>query len=414
MFAKFRTTTKRGLLVDHCLAQRSQSLPITLFALLWLVGWTLRVPVLAAPPLATRIGESYGLEAAGIGALTMLPVVAIAFGAIPAAMIIARFGLKVAIVGGLLLMAAASSARGHAPSGTMLFLISILMGLGVAVFQTALPAATRVWTPNHIALGSAVYLNGMMVGEMSGAGLTLPVVLPMAGGDWRTVLVLWSVPIVLIALVTVFTRIPKGEIDLPEKPANHVVPATSLPRWNDRRVWRYGLLLAGSVVAFYVINSYVGTILEERGETEILAGLLLAYNATPLLASFAVLAAPSWIGRRQPIAASAVLSVVGLAGFIFFSGWVSWLAALITGFAASIELILLVSLPAVIAKGHAVTRLSAGMTLIGYGIAFVLPLLGGWLAKRLDWLELALIPSLTFLVVALFAVGKERLYPAYE
>jgi CP family cyanate transporter-like MFS transporter len=54
------------------------------------------------------------------------------------------------------------------------------------------------------------------------------------------------------------------------------------------------------------------------------------------------------------------------------------------------------------------------MTLIGYGIAFVLPLAGGWLAKRLDWLELALVPSLIFMLVALLVVGKERRYPKYE
>lgn len=395
-------------------AQRFHSLPIPLFVILWLVGWTLRVPVLAAPPLATRIGATYELEAAGIGALTMLPVVAIAFGAIPAAMIIARFGLKAAIVGGLLLMAATSSARGYAPSSTILFLMSVLMGLGVAVFQTALPAATRVWTPNHTALGSAIYLNGMMVGEMSGAGLTLPIVMPMAAGDWRLALVIWSVPIVLIALVSALARPPEGKGELSESASNKVHSTATLPRWSDRQIWRYGILLASSVVAFYVINSYAGAILEDRGETEGLAGVIFAYNATPLLASFTVLAVPKWIGRQQPIAVSAVIAVAGLAGFTFLSGWPSWLAALIAGFAASIELILLVSLPAFIAKGHAITRLSAGMTLIGYGMAFVLPLAGGWLAKRLDWLEMALIPSLVFMVIALFAVGKGQRFPEYE
>ncbi|MDC0659358.1 MFS transporter [Leisingera sp. SS27] len=385
-----------------------------MFAVLWLVGWTLRVPVLAAPPLATRIGNAYGLDTAGIGALTMLPVVAIAFGAIPAAVIITRFGLKTAITGGLLLMAAASSARGYAPSGAVLFSVSVLMGLGVAVFQTALPAATRVWTPSHIALGSAVYLNGMMVGEMSGAGLTLPVVLPMGGDDWRAALLLWSVPIVFIALATVFVRPPEAVRDPTEGAAGQEIAATSMPRWNDPHAWRYGMLLAGSVAAFYVINSYVGPILQDRGETSALAGLLFAYNATPLLASIAVLAVPRWIGRQRPIAASAVLSVAGLAGFAFLSGWPSWAAALLTGFAASVEMILLVSLPAVIAKGHAVTRLSAGMTLVGYGIAFVLPLMGGWLAKRLEWLEFALIPSLVFMVAALFVAGKNRRYREYE
>ncbi|NIZ61657.1 hypothetical protein DL239_11800 [Sedimentitalea sp. CY04] len=57
----------------------------------------------------------------------------------------------------------------------MLFSASAEMGLGVTVFQTALPAATRIWTPTHVALGSSVYLNDMMIGELSGAGLTLPV-----------------------------------------------------------------------------------------------------------------------------------------------------------------------------------------------------------------------------------------------
>ena len=381
--------------------------------MLWLVGWTLRVPVLAAPPLATRIADSYGLEAAGIGALTMLPVVAIAFGAIPAALLIGRFGLKAAIVFGVLLMAAASTARGYAPSSLMLFVISVLMGFGVAVFQTALPAATRIWTPGHIALGNAVYLNGMMVGEMSGAGLTLPLVLPLAGEDWRMALLLWSVPIVLIALAAAFVRAPIDTNDSSEVDMQDLAQAASLPNWNDARVWQFGLLLAGSVVLFYVINSYVGVILEARGESEVLAWLLLFYNATPLLASFAVLAAPGWIGRRRPIAASTGLAVTGLAIFFFFSGWVSWLGALLTGFAASVELILLVSLPAAIAKGKAVTRLTAGMTLIGYGIAFLLPMIGGWFAKQVDWLEFSLIPSMVFGVAVLMLVGKGRRYPAY-
>ena len=381
--------------------------------LLWLIGWTLRVPVLAAPPLATRIADSYGLEAAGIGALTMLPVVAIAFGAIPGALFIGRFGLRAAIVFGVLLMAAASSARGYAPSSLMLFVVSGLMGFGVAVFQTALPAATRAWTPGHIALGNAVYLNGMMVGEMTSAGLTLPLVLPVAGGDWRLALLFWSVPIVLIAMAAALVRAPKDTDVTFEADVYDVAPAASLPDWNDVRVWQYGMLLAGSVVLFYVINSYVGVILEARGESDALAWLLLLYNATPMLASFAVLVAPGWIGRRGPIAVSAALSVVGLAGFTFLSGWASWISALLTGFAASVELILLVSLPAVIAKGRAVTRLTAGMTLIGYGIAFFLPMIGGWFAKGADWLEFSLIPSLAFGVVVLILVGKERRYPPY-
>ena len=61
--------------------------PMLMLVALWLVGWTLRVPILAAPPLAVEIGYSFGLGEAGIGALTRLPVMAVALGAIPAVLI---------------------------------------------------------------------------------------------------------------------------------------------------------------------------------------------------------------------------------------------------------------------------------------------------------------------------------------
>ena len=395
------------------MGQQTDLLPLGMLAVLWLVGWTLRLTILAAPPLATHIADAFGLGETGIGSLTMLPVVAVAFGAIPAALIITRFGIRAAIVGGLLVMALASTARAYVPSTVMLFLFSLLMGLGIAVFQTALPAATRIWTPTHVALGNAVFLNGMMVGELSGAGLTLPLILPLAGGDWRMALVLWAIPVVAVALLVALVRSPSIHDEPGQASHCNLATQTSLPRWNDARVWQYGLLLAGSIVAFFVINAFVGTILRDREETYALGWLLFAYNATPLLASIMVLTRPKWIGARQPILISALLTVIGLAGFTFLSGWLSWITAFISGLAATVELILLASLPAIIAKASAVTRLNAGMTLIGYGIAFILPLMGGWLADRLEWIEMALLPSLVFCAAVLAAVGKTRQYPEY-
>ncbi|MCP4186984.1 MAG: MFS transporter [Gammaproteobacteria bacterium] len=388
-----------------------RSLPLGMFAILWLIGWTLRVPILAAPPLATRIADSYGLGEAGIGALTMLPIVAVAFGALPAAWLIAKFSLRSAIVGGIVVMAFASIARGYAPSSMLLFTISLLMGLGVALFQTALPAAVRSWTPSHIATGSAVYLNGMMVGEFSGAGLTLPIVLPLADGDWRTALVIWSFPILIIALIAFLAK--SEEVGLQEEEGttdSRTGAWASLPRWNDGQVWQFGLLLACSIVIFFTINAYVGAILRSRGEEYALTGLLIAFNSTPLLASFVVLSAPRWIGRRNPLGASAIIATLGLAGFYLLNGWASWLSAVIAGLTSTIELILLVSLPASIAKGLGVIRLSAGTTLIGYAVAFILPLVGGWIAELTSQTEMALIPALVFSILMIPVLGRERQY----
>ncbi len=385
--------------------------PILMLVVLWLVGWTLRIHILAAPPLATRIAESFNLGEAGEGALTMLPVLAVAFGAIPAAWAIARFGIRTSIVCGLLIMTVASIARGQVPSAMLLFSVSVIMGFGVAIFQTALPIATRVWTPTHIALGSAVYLNGMMFGELTGAGLTLPIVLPLAGGDWPTALILWGIPTTLVALLVWFLRVSESD---EETGVPNVAQTTSLPRWDDFKVWQYGMLLASSAVAFFVVNAYSGSILQTRGEYHVAELFHFAYNATPLLASFVILMRPNWIGARAPIAVSAVITILGLAGFFLFDGWLSWLSAMVAGFTATIELILIVSLPPAIAKGRAVTRLSAGMTLIGFTVAFLLTLVGGWMADAAGRVELALLPSIIFMVVALGALGRASRYPAYS
>ena len=382
--------------------------------MLWLVGWTLRVPILAAPPLATRISDTFDMGEAGIGALTTLPVVAVAFGAIPAAWVIARFNLRFVIVGGLLVMVTASVARGLVPTAAMLFAFSVVMGLGVAVFQTALPVATRCWTPGHVALGSAVYLNGMMLGELSGAGLTLPLVLPLAGGDWRYALFIWAIPILLIAMLVALVRLPGVPATAMNAESACPPPSRALPKWSDGRVWQYGLLLASTMVAFFVINAYSGMVLRARGETDALKGLLFAYNAMPLVASMLVLAVPGWIGWRAPLAVSSILAAAGLAGFILLESWASWAAALVTGCASTVALILMVSLPPAIARGNAITRLSAGMTLIGFAVSFLLILVGGWFVEFTGWIEMALIPSLVFMLAALAALGRTARYPDYE
>ena len=54
--------------------------------------------------------------------------------------------------------------------------------------------------------------------------------------------------------------------------------------------------------------------------------------------------------------------------------------------------------------------MSAGTTLIGYAIAFILPLLGGWIADEIGQVEMALMPTLVFSIVMIPAFGRERRY----
>ena len=137
-----------------------------------------------------------------------------------------------------------------------------------------------------------------MIGKLSGAGLSLPVELPLAEGDWRFALVLWSIPLLLIALLVALTRSPRDQSAIERARLPSLRPIASLPKWNDLRVWLYRLLLGRSVVAFFVVFAYSGVVLQAKGEYDAAEEFHLAYNTTPLLASFAVLRVPRGVCAR--------------------------------------------------------------------------------------------------------------------
>src|ERR1700687_5031747 len=175
--------------------------PLKALLLLWLAGNALRLPILAIPPVLALIQTDLHLSGTEIGVLTGLPVILFAAVAVPGSLLIARVGAVPALVIGLLLAAIGSALRGLAPGIIALYATTILMGAGIAIMQPSLPPIVRAWLPTRIGFGTAVYTNGLLIGEALPVALTIPLVLPLFAQSWRASLVFWSVPLVLIALL---------------------------------------------------------------------------------------------------------------------------------------------------------------------------------------------------------------------
>ena len=154
--------------------------------LLWLGGIDIRLTMLAVPPLIPLIHRDLHLDEKAIGAVVSGPVLILAIGSIPGSLLIARLGARGALLAGLGAVAVFGGLRGYGPSVPVLFTSTFLMGIGVAVTQPAFPALVREWFPRRIAIATAVYSNGILIGETLPTALTTPVgVLPLAHGDWR-------------------------------------------------------------------------------------------------------------------------------------------------------------------------------------------------------------------------------------
>jgi len=339
--------------------------------LLWLAGNGLRLTILAMPPILALIIVDLNLSGTEVGILNGIPVALFALVSVPGSLLIARVGAVPALIIGLLLAAAGSALRGFSFSVMPLYVATVLMSVGIAVMQPALPPTVRQWVPGRIGFATAVYTNGLLVGEI------LPVVLATAilalfAGSWRATLVFWSIPLAVIALV-IFLFQPGG------KRAPVTRPRKWMPDWRDPLLWKMGLVMSGANQLYFCANAFLPGLLLHAGRTELIGPALSGLNTGQLPASFMLLAMASrWERKRWPLMLAGVCGLAGLAGILLSSElWGVVFGAALIGFACAMVLTLVLALPALLVAPDDVPRMSAGMFTIGYGVAMLSSVLGG-------------------------------------
>ena len=171
--------------------------------LLWLAGIDMRLTLLAVPPVlaADPSGAATGRE----GRRRVVRPAVLLFGlvAIPGALLIARIGARRALLTGIVLIGASSALRGVGSSSLVLFAMTGVMGIGIAISQPTFAALVGQWFPHAVARATGFWSNGLLVGELLGASLTLPLVLPLVG-SWQAAFAVWSVPVLLSAALLGF------------------------------------------------------------------------------------------------------------------------------------------------------------------------------------------------------------------
>ena len=342
-------------------------------ALLWLAGVCLRLTLLAIPPVIPQIQQAFGLTQAAIGALTSLPVLLFAFAAIPGSLLVSRMGAVRVVTLGLFVSALAGAARGLSVDAPLLFITTFAMAAGIAIMQPALPAVVRDWVPGRVALGTATYSNGLLVGEAISASLTIPVILPLAHGDWRMSVAFWSLPVLIVSLSFVKPAVS-------DHAAQRAGPASRRwwPDWHDPLTWSVGILAGYASALYYATNAFLPGLVAARGRPDLLNASLSALNWIQLPASFLMMAFGSRLAmRRAPFIATQAMSLVAIAGLLSVSdGWiVAWSG--VVGFCNALLLVLTLAMPPLMARPDDVPRIAAAMMLIGYVLAFATPIAGG-------------------------------------
>ncbi len=158
--------------------------------------------VVSLAPLVEPIRQDLGLTNSEFGAVMgAWPLVYIFF-AVPCGALLDRVGPRRAIGLGCLGIAASLALRGLATDHFSLFLSVALFGVFGPLTSVGAPKVISQWfTGRDCGFAMGIYFAGNSIGIIAALSLTNSVAMPLAGGDWRNVLLTYAGLVLLSAIV---------------------------------------------------------------------------------------------------------------------------------------------------------------------------------------------------------------------
>ena len=172
---------------------------------LWLVYFCFGMTVAALAPLVGTITGELGLSNAAMGSvLGAWPLVYIA-AAIPCGAFLDRVGPRRALFLGALIIGLSGVMRGFATGHATLFVAVAIFGFGGPLVSVGAPKLISLWFEGkERGLAMGLYITGPALGGIAALSLTNSVAMPLAGGDWRAVLLGYAAFVLAAGVVWLF------------------------------------------------------------------------------------------------------------------------------------------------------------------------------------------------------------------
>ncbi len=393
-----RAWTVEGATFDQRGSGRHLTALLRPLLLLWLAGASLRLTILALPPVIHAVEAEIHLRGTDVGVLTAIPSLFFALAAIPGAVLISRFGAVPSLLAGLLINALGAAARGFTGNVIGLELATSVMCLGVAIMQPAMPTLVRTWAPARIGLATATYTSGLLCGEVMPVLWPCAPDLPLIGGGWRAVLFQWSLPVLATAVVIVLLQ-PRNRRD-PNSRASR-----RWPNWRQGSIWKIGLLLGAVNASYFGLNGFLPGWLSQSGGSSMIRPALVALNVAQIPASLLLMVIlDRLVFRRWGYVVAGLLMLAGSVGLAMAPPAFAVAFAAVAGFSLAWLLTLALGLPPLIVAAEDVASFSAAVFTVSYAIAVLTALLTGLLETSGPSRSTSILP-IAAAALAVIAVG---------
>jgi CP family cyanate transporter-like MFS transporter len=338
-------------------------------AALFLVSLALRPQIIAAAPLIPSIQADLGISHTVAGLLGSIPVICMGVFAPAAAYVSGWIGARWAIAGSVAMIAAGGLLRVVVPSTAALILLTVPVGIGIAVAGTLMPAVVKSRLAHRPAFGTGIYATGIQLGAAVSAALAVP--LAHLHGGWRFSLGVFSVAAALSAAAWLVLGGREERAAVRAKPPR-------MPLENPT-AWSVSLVFAMIAVCFYGLSAWLPDAYVEHGWSEGKAGWLLALVQAVTVPTGLLV---PWLAdrrgsRRFYLTTAAGVQMGGLLGVQLFPD-AAWLWAVVLGMGIGTLFPLAMTLPLDLSHDPAAAGAVTGMMLgIGYTITGFAPLVLG-------------------------------------
>ena len=346
-------------------------------------GLNLRTAITSLPPLFPDLQTQLHLSSATLSLLAATPV--ICFGVVSAftAWLNRRYGEEMILLMALVLLTAGLLLRGVAP-GIMLFPGTALAASAIAVLNVLLSSMAKRRWPERAGLLIGIYLTTLSAGAILSSLLSVP--LYDSSGSVQLALGVWAVPAALAVLLWLpqlryrTAGGPPGAGGGP--PGAGGAPRAGVKVYRYALAWQVTAFMGLQSLLYYAALSWLPTIFQDRGDSAITAGNLLALMGVGNLATS--LLVPVLAHRRPSQRGLVVPSLIGTAAGLAGSLWAPlgsapfWILVLGVSQGSCLALAIFFMM-ARAPDADAAASLSAFSQSVGYLVASVGPLMVGLL-----------------------------------
>ena len=366
-----------------------------------LLSANMRSPIVALGSIAPVIQDSLQISEVQIGWLGAIPMLMFALGALISPSIGKRFGLENTLITMIALLTSGIVLRSVWDTWTGFLLGTMMLSLAIGFANTLAAPIIKQRTPNHIPLITGLFSLTMTVV----AGMVAGVIYPLTTAfGWQLALGGWAILGIFAIVFWLLLRVKLGSSHrLPNTLDASVDEDTTI--WRSALAWQLAVFMGLQSLMFYTVASFLPSIWADKGLDQVAAGQMA--SVFQLMGPAAIISM-TWLIRRgvavQKVAvAAASFNVIGAIGIAYLPNSLAWLwsGSMGLGCAGIFTMsIMLFSLRTY--TPHQASKLSGMVQTIAYLIAFLGPVMTGWLHERAGNWD---IPLLLIIILMVINVG---------